>query len=538
MKLLRFLLRDEKMVLAIAVFVGLLSGTTSAMLMALISTRLMSAEPLTMSFVGYFIGLVLVVVLLDFVAKWLLIRLGTRTSINFQIDLCWKILLMPFEKKEKIGGPRLLATLSEDVITVATAFNQISTVCVSIATIVGCLLYLAWLSPIALLALLPFALPGVFGHKLLHQKGQLFLRQALEVRDVRFEQFKALTEGTKELKLHSERRRMFWVEQLSTTAAALQNKIILSRTWHEGAATWSQTLYFLFICVLFVLAAIQKTNFQILTGYALIALYMRASVNSLLSAIPIWSRADEALKKIESLGFSLESLPRTWPTPTAPNSHIHLELTGITHTYTRDFDDSRFTLGPIDLKLTSGELIFFTGGNGSGKTTLIKVLTTLYRPEAGQICLNGRLLTDETLESYRQNFSVIFSDFYLFEQLLGLEESHLDTKAHNYLVKLQLEHKVSIKNGILSTTKLSTGQRKRLGLLTAYLEDRPIYIFDEWAASQDPMFKEVFYRQLLPELKARGKLIIVISHDDHYYDVADRIIKLNYGKIEEDKWIK
>ena len=172
MKLLRILLRDGKMVLAIAIVVGLLSGTMSATLMALISERLSSAKPLTMTFIAYFMGLVLVVVILDFVAKWLLIRLSARTSVNLQMDLCWQILLMPLRMVEKIGAPsRFKATLSEDVATVAVGFYQIPTLCVSIATIVGSLLYLAWLSPIALLALLPFALPAVFGHQLLHQKG-------------------------------------------------------------------------------------------------------------------------------------------------------------------------------------------------------------------------------------------------------------------------------------------------------------------------------------------------------------------------------
>ncbi|MCB1035646.1 MAG: cyclic peptide export ABC transporter, partial [Acidobacteria bacterium] len=77
-------------------------------------------------------------------------------------------------------------------------------------------------------------------------------------------------------------------------------------------------------------------------------------------------------------------------------------------------------------------------------------------------------------------------------------------------------------------------QRKRLALVTALLEDRPVYLFDEWAADQDPEFKEVFYHQLLPELKARGKTAIVISHDDRYYDVADRVVKLDTGRVVSD----
>jgi putative ATP-binding cassette transporter len=115
-----------------------------------------------------------------------------------------------------------------------------------------------------------------------------------------------------------------------------------------------------------------------------------------------------------------------------------------------------------------------------------------------------------------------------------LEAPKLDDKAREYLVKLQLNHKLDVKEGVLSTTQLSQGQRKRLALLTAFLEDRSIYLFDEWAADQDPTFKQTFYDSLLPELKARGKTVIVISHDDRYYDVADRLIKLEDGKLEYD----
>jgi putative ATP-binding cassette transporter len=175
------------------------------------------------------------------------------------------------------------------------------------------------------------------------------------------------------------------------------------------------------------------------------------------------------------------------------------------------------------------------GGNGSGKSSLAKLITGLYIPENGEIILDENLITENNREWYRQHFSVVFSDFYLFEELLGLENNNLDIQAQKYLEKLQLDHKVKIENGQLSTTALSQGQRKRLALLTAYLENRQIYLFDEWAADQDPLFKDIFYTQLLPELKTQGKTILVISHDDHYFHLADRIIKLNYGKIEFDK---
>src|SRR5262249_29000859 len=147
--------------------------------------------------------------------------------------------------------------------------------------------------------------------------------------------------------------------------------------------------------------------------------------------------------------------------------------------------------------------------------------------------LNGELITHANRDNYRQLFSAVFADFYLFDNLLGLNRKELDVEAQGYLEELHLRHKVKIKDGVLSTTAVSQGQRKRLALLTAYLEDRPFYLFDEWACDQDPCFKDVFYTQLLPDLKARGKTILVITHDDKYFDAADRIIKLDYGRLVE-----
>jgi len=187
------------------------------------------------------------------------------------------------------------------------------------------------------------------------------------------------------------------------------------------------------------------------------------------------------------------------------------------------------------LTLTPGELVFLVGGNGSGKSTLAKIITGLYPPEKGEVRLDGKLITDKSRDDYRQLFSAVFSDFYLFESLLGMKARDLDTQAREYLVELHLDHKVKVRHGQFSTTDLSHGQRKRLALLTAYLENRPFYLFDEWASDQDPHFKEIFYTQLLPELKARGKAVLVITHDDRYFHLADRVIKLDYGKVVYEK---
>lgn len=199
------------------------------------------------------------------------------------------------------------------------------------------------------------------------------------------------------------------------------------------------------------------------------------------------------------------------------------------------FPENGFHLGAFNISFKPGEITFIVGGNGSGKSTLAKLITGLYAPTSGEIYLNGQPVTPENLEWYRQHFSAIFSDFYLFESYLGFNHNNLDQQVQGYLQQLELDHKVQVNNGVLSTLNLSQGQRKRLALLTAYLEDRPIYVFDEWACDQEPRFRQLFYTQILPDLKAKRKTIIVITHDEHYFELADHLVKLDYGKLELDQ---
>jgi putative ATP-binding cassette transporter len=210
---------------------------------------------------------------------------------------------------------------------------------------------------------------------------------------------------------------------------------------------------------------------------------------------------------------------------------MSLELVNVTYPYHKADTDDYFVLGPINLQINRGESVFLVGGNGSGKSTLAKILTGLYSPKSGEVVLDGARICDTNRDWYRQHFSAIFSDFHLFSKLLGVDHPHLDRKAEYYLDKLKLVGKVSVDQGRLSTLKLSQGQRKRLALLTSYLEDRLIYLFDEWAADQDPVFKDLFYTEILPDLKQSDKTVIVISHDDRYFHLADKLVKLEDGKV-------
>ena len=156
------------------------------------------------------------------------------------------------------------------------------------------------------------------------------------------------------------------------------------------------------------------------------------------------------------------------------------------------------------------------------------------RPDSGAISMNGIAIEPGREEWYREHFSTVYSDFFLFDRVHGPGGPELAAVGERYLSSLQLEQKVRLEDGRFSTTSLSQGQRRRLALLSAYLEDRPIYVLDEWAADQDPAFRKVFYTELLPDLKRRGKTVVVVTHDDRYFKHGDRIIKLEYGKIAVD----
>jgi len=305
-----------------------------------------------------------------------------------------------------------------------------------------------------------------------------------------------------------------------------------------AVSNWGQILFFIFIgLLLFVTPFLLNVESQVLVGYTLAVLFMITPLTMILNQIPAMERAYLSAERIEELGLSLKATKpeNLASTPNAVTSWQRLDLVDVTHSYRQDGGSVDFELGPINLTLYPGELIFLIGGNGSGKTTLVKLLMGLYEPESGEIRVDDKPVTMNERDDYRQKFSVVFYDFYLFERLFGFNGNDVDAQSQKYLDRLQLSHKVEVKNGHLSTVDLSQGQRKRVALLNAYLEDRPIYIFDEWAADQDPQFKRIFYYELVPELKSRGKTVIVISHDDRYYGLADRLIKLESGKIEYDQ---
>jgi putative ATP-binding cassette transporter len=532
MKIISFLLRQSRGVFFFALIAGVLSGVAGAALLGLVN-RALNQDGVDLTLLGLaFAGLCILLALTRVSSHLLLVRLGEDTVLRIRLELVRRILGTPLAKLEEIGAHRVLASLTEDTASIANALVLLPTIGINLLVVVCSLVYLGWLSiQVLLVFLLVMGVAGI-SYVIPVRQAMHRYRKAREEQDGLFKQFRSLTEGSKELKLHAARRNAF-VAKVGLIAKSLRDQYVSGATVAGIGQAWGQLLVFFAVgCLIFVLPQVQKIDRETLTGYTLVLFYVMAPFQLMLQSTPLLGRGGVALDRVEKMGLSLDPVPEEKAIPAAPpSSWRQLELLGVTYGYHRNAEEDGFAVGPIDLVFRPGELVFIVGGNGSGKTTLAKIVSGLYSPEEGEVRLDGRRVTEEALDGYRQLFSTVFSDFCLFESLLGLENPDLDQQAYQYLLKLNLDRKVSVKDGALSTVALSQGQRKRLALLTAYLEDRPIYIFDEWAADQDPLFKQVFYHQFLSELKARGKTVLVISHDDRYFGLADRIVKLEEGRL-------
>jgi len=561
MYLIRLLVTSSWKVIVIAAITSLLSGLTTTGIIAIINNS--EVEPLGVNkliIIG-FISLCFFRFISNILSQTLLISLAQEVILNLRMLLSQRILESPLSHLEKLGNHRILATLTDDIQSISSVAIILPRVCVNAVIVISCLVYLCWLSPTVFLLILVFLVIGIGSYQLTANKAREFLGLAREQQDKLFKEFRGITEGTKELMLHETKREIL-LQDLQETAQSYRHENVVGMSLFAVATSWAQILFFVAIgIVIFLLPTLNNAQSHVLSGYVLTITYLIVPLDSIMTSLTTFSKARVALDKIKLLDLKLMSadedsdkdrlsLTTSNEGQTQTNSISHelpqseslipslqlqcLELSHVTYTYQNEIDDSVFTVGPIDLKFYPGEIVFLIGGNGSGKSTLIKILTGLYSPVDGKILLNSQEINTENTDWYRQYFSVVFFDFYLFENWLNSGKIISDGQIHDYLVKLQLDDKVKVNNGVLSTTTLSQGQRKRLALLSAYLEDRPIYVFDEWAADQDPVFKNVFYTQILPDLKQKGKLVIAITHDDQYYHLSDRIIKLNNGKVEHE----
>ena len=534
MTLMGLLFSRRKKAFAAVAVLSVLSAGLSVAVLAFISQRLLAGGA-DLPVVLLQFALLLVALLATATAAQVTLHvLGHRMVYGLRRDLVRRVLATDIEQLEKVGGPHLLAALSTDLRNLTIAFVHLPELVYGAALSVAALGWLAWLAPglfaVTVAWLLGTALMGVWLVGCIN----FHVGKVREGDDHLYQDYQSMIDGRKELALNRPRAARFFDEEFDGHARGYRDHVTRADICNGVAGNLANVLVLALIGVLFYLAAGRGwADANTASVFALTILLLRTPLIGAVAALPTLLAARVSLRKLTGLELAEDATDLQASGDTLAGFST-LSLQGVHYRYPDQDDAPGFAVGPLDLTIRRGELIFVQGGNGSGKSTFARLLTGLYRPQQGELRVDGELVTEANRVAFRQLFSSVFTDFHLFSRLLkgdGTEVAAADVDA--WLATLGMQHKVRQQDGRLSDIRFSQGQRKRLALLMAVMETRDCLLLDEWAADQDPQFRQFFYLDLLPRLQAAGKTIIAITHDDHYFDRADRLLKMDSGRLEE-----
>lgn len=536
MLVIRILIKSSLSLFILAAISSTLTGFTSTMVIGSIHQAIEGGEFVLKSFIIEFGIFWILYGGFSILASYAVSKLMERIIHELRIEMSKKIIQAPYEEIER-NQSKLIPILTADIDRVATQIRMLPTVTTGLATVIGILCYMVWYSPIlSLSTIFLFALIGIMTKFVL----PLLKKYAQGTRSYLnnlFVHFEGLIYGIKELSLNKSFSKSFVEEQISPTSKA-QMRFYLKESI-VGAIYNRSTDLLLFLGMGALVVIVFQTGFVTLEffgKYLTLVLFTLAPLSSATAFIRNLKNIEASFNHIQQAGITFEPsfehdeqiVNEDWE-----QSKPLVELKGVEHTYYHADEDDHFMLGPIDLNINRGESIFIVGGNGSGKTTLAKIMLGLYKNKGGIIEYRNVPVTDENLSFYRSRFSAVFTDSYVFQELDHIDHQLLDEKGQEFIDMLELSKKVKIVDRKFTTKNLSEGQKKRLSLISSILEDKEIYLFDEWAANQDPYFKEIFYSKIIPFLKEKGKTLIVITHDDRYFNLADKLLKLRDGKLLE-----
>lgn len=435
---------------------------------------------------------------------------------------------------ENVGKSRIYNVITHETLVISQSSGSLTFALQASLLVLFSACYIAILSKTAFALTVTLVGLGLFIYRYYGQQAVRLIAMATQKEIAFLDTVTHAIEGFKEVKL-SQRRREDLFRELERISSVLGNVRTQTEDVYNKSSIFSQvTFYILIGAVVFILPRLMPTYNSVLTELTTAILFVIGPLTALVGAIPAFSRANIAADNIHKLEMALEALtPKDVPRgdPDRYAGFKTLTLTDIEYSFHDTAGQRTFTVGPASLVVRAGEILFIIGGNGSGKSTLLRLLTGLYAPSKGMIDVDGERIDGARLQSYRELFTAIFSDFHLFDKLYGLRD--LDPLRVQALLKeMQLQDKTEFANDRFTKLDLSTGQRKRLALVVSLLEDKPVYVFDELAADQDPEFRRFLYETLIYNLRARGKTIIAVTHDDRYFHLADRTVKILDGKIE------
>ena len=542
------------------VILSLLTGGANAVVIFLITSSLYAN--INLVYIVYYFGLALVLYIGGRkVVQTKLIRITFDIVYDLRMKLIGKIFYTSYQRFERIESGRVYATLNNDTGQIGNSANIIVGLISSLITTIGVFIYLATIAFWATLVTLIVVTIIATLYLVVSQRAQVYFEEARDTQNVYMDLLDGMVDGFKELCLRF-RKKMEYKDDLEASCDEFRTKIGIASIKFVNAFLVGESLLILVLgAVGFAVPRLfPEIRTVTLMSFIIALLYLIGPINMILGAIPgiiqirvAWNRVqgfiedipanmdpeeaeaplavDKAeVKEICAKGIMFQYKPEETDSDgdgvalPAANADAAAEIESESES-----EEQLFAVGPLDFDAQRGEIVFIVGGNGSGKTTLAKMLTGLYVTDEGNVKINGVDIPEHQLGEY---FSVVFGDYHLFEKIYAVDLKDKKEKAQKLLELLDLDSKVEFEDNGFSTLDVSGGQRKRLALLQCYLEDSPIFLFDEVAADQDPQFRKFFYRELLTKMREEGKIVIAITHDDHYFDVADRVIKMDLGKID------
>ncbi len=464
-------------------------------------------------------------------------RISEEAIRRVRVRLADKLRRADLFSLEAIGEADIHARISRETAAIVQSARPLFGAAQSAVMVLFTMLYVAVVSPVAVILCGAMIASGVLVYLKDRRVVEAGLHDASKREDDLFNALNGVLRGFKELRINRLKSDDVFEEfgAAATRVRDVRTRVMLQ--FSDNMVFVEAFFQALVGAIVFILPVLSGTFSVSIVKIVAAVLFMIGPLGNVVMMIPVVSQVQVAVDNIRRLEARLDEILAG--SASGEEEEIagldrfgEIRLEGVAFSYRSPDGSVDFHLGPVDALVKRGEILFLVGGNGSGKTTFLKLLTALYLPEHGAISVDSTAVTPRNVQSYRHLFAAIFSDFHLFDRLYGLREID-QARVEQLLDLMQISGKTVFRDGRFSTIHLSTGQRKRLALVVAYLEDKPIYVFDEVAADQDPQFRAYFYEVMLPELKKAGKTVIAISHDDRYFHVADRVVRMEYGKIGE-----
>jgi len=459
-----------------------------------------------------------------------------ETAINsIRKRIVYKIHYVGLYAFEGLDKSKIYNSLTHETQALSNSINMIVIAFQASIIIVICLLYIGYVSIPTLIVMLAGFLLGAHSYIQIRDKVNRLLDKTMKKNIEVFTAFRQVLDGFKELKLNARKDEAVFQEFNEVNEELKILNVTASDHFVKSQVYTQSYFYFLIGVVVFLLPYIASIDAATVKNATIATLFMIGPILIVLIAVPEISKANVAVEFLYELEKNLDEMQmeKYEEKGDAPSLETFDKIVfeDISFSYRNEKNAKGYTVGPVNMTIEKGEILFLVGGNGSGKTTLLKLLTGLYKPESGRILVDGVEIKGQSLFDYRELFSGIFDDYHLFDKLYGVEESDAD-EVNQLIEMMELSGKTGFQKRRFTNISLSQGQRRRLGLIVSMLEDKPVMIFDEWAQDQAPHFKQFFYQELMPELQRKGKTLIVISHDDRFFDAADRRIVMEYGKMK------